>query len=189
MMVLDREELPRELQHFHPTRDGVLDNEDMAAHGFPGTTTGETRATGRITGYLREFALQDESGVLEPGSNLIAATVVHLFEDMEQVSRWMSQKFLGEFQWFVGKELDSGQQLLRADPVQFDGFQDEAVGLRTLQTTHSGPVSSTIVDFRLGRILGVGYLGAMGDVESQQLVSQIGVGLEQKIVRVLLGAV
>ena len=188
-MVLERQELPQELQEFQPARDGVLDNETMAAHGFPGSTTGETRATGRITGYLREFIGATDPVILQTGSNVIAATVVHLFRDKDEVSRWMVEKFLGEFQRSVGQELGEDQQLISADQLQFDGFADEAVGLRTVQTTRAGLVSSTIVDLRVGRLLGVAYLVALGDVERTQLVSQMGLGLEKKMVGVLLGSV
>ena len=187
-MVLDPQDLPRELQEFQVGREGVLDNQTMAAQGFPGSTTGETRATGRITGYLREFIDRIEPSVLQTGSNVIAATVVHLFREEEDVSRWMKEKFLGEFQHFVGQELGNGQQLLSADQLQFDGFSDEVVGLRTLQTSDVGPVSSTIVDFRVGRLLGVAYLVALGDVQRDQLVNEMGIQLEQKIVRVVLGS-
>ena len=187
-MVLDREDLPGELQTFQVGREGVLDNETMAAQGFPGSTTGETRAIGRLTGYLREFVDPVEPGPQDVGSNVIAATVVHLFENEEAVWRWMKEKFLGEFRRSVGKELGTLQQLVSADELQFDGFSDRAVGLRTLQTSHLGPVSSTIVDFRVGRLLGVAYLVAVGDVQRNHLVSEMGRQLERKIVRVVLGS-
>lgn len=160
-MVLTSEELPAALRGFQLVRDGILENETMADHGFPGTTTEETRLTGRINGYLSEFiAAEHTGGPLPPqdGSDLIAATVVHLFHDQEEVSRWMTNKFLGEFKYFVGRDLGSGQQLLKADPLEFEGLSDESVGLRTLQTTEFGLVSSTVSDFRVGRLLGVAYL-------------------------------
>jgi len=184
-MALAREELPYELREFQLAREGVLDNADMAEHGFPGSTTGEVRATGRITGYLREFVTPAPP---QEGSNVIAATVVHLFQDKLQVSRWMTGKFLGDFQRSVGRELGRGQQLISADRLQYEGFSDEAVGLRTLQTSDAGLVSSTIVDFRVGRLLGVAYLVTLGDVERKELVGQIGIELERRIVRILLGA-
>ena len=193
-MVLAREELPDELRDFLPVREGVLDNETMAEHGFPGTTTEETRATGRITGYLREFASPNQtsgggaSGLLRAGSNVIAATVVHLFHDGQQVSRWMNGRFLGEFQRFVGRELEEGQQIISADPLQFEGFSDEAVGLRTLQTSQVGLISSTIVDFRVGRLLGVAYLVTLGDAERTQTASGLGLELERRMIRVVLSS-
>ena len=188
-MVLVREELPDELRGFQLAREGVLDNETMAAQGFPGSTTGETRATGRLTGYLREFVSAVDTAALQPGSSVMAATLLHIFRHKDEVSGWMKEKFLGEFQRFAGKDLGKGQQIVRAEQIPIDGFSDEAVGLRVLQTTPAGLVSSTIVDFRVGRLLGVAYLVALGDVEQRELVTQMGVELERRTVRVLLGAI
>ena len=188
-MALLREELPGKLSDFELAREEMLDNGSMAAQGFPGSTTGEIASTGRITGYLREFVRADLPAATEGGADIISATVVHLFGDPQQVSRWMAERFLREFRQFVGKELGNEQHLLSADPLAFDGFSDEAVGLRTLQTSHLGLVSSTVVDFRMGRLLGVAYLVSQGDVERQGLVRQMGLKLERRMVRVLLGSV
>ena len=188
-MVLDKEELPQELKGFALSKEGPLENETMAEHGFPGSTTGEIVATGRTTGYLREFANTFEIENLGDGTNLMAATVVHLFEDRGAVSRWMKDRFVGEFQRYVGREMGRQQYLIAADPVELAGFSDESVGLRTLQATDAGPVSSTIVDFRVGRLLGVAYVVAIGDVERKQLAQQLGLDLEQNILKVVLGAV
>ena len=187
-MVLSLEDLPDGLRGFELAREGLLDNEDMASQGFPGSTTGEVRSAGRITGYLREFATPLDPSSLRAGADLITATVVHLFHKGHQVSDWMSNKFLGEFQHFAGKELGGGQRLIRADQVDYDGFSDEAVGLRTLQTTYSGMVSSDVVDFRIGRLLGVAYVVTLGEGKRDGLVGQLGIALEKKMVGVLLGA-
>ena len=186
-MVLSQQDLPDDLRRFEVGREGVLDNADMASHGFPGSTTGEVRATGRITGYLREFVTPLDPALLKPGADLMAATVVHLFHEAREVSDWMNHKFLGEFQHFAGKELGGGQKLIRADQVGYDGFSDEAVGLRTLQTAYAGLVSSDIVDFRVGRLLGVAYVVALGEGKRDDLVRQLGISLEKKMVGVLLG--
>lgn len=188
-MVLTREELPEELRAFQAARDGEMDNETMAAQGFPGSTTQSIRATGRVTGYLREFVTPVRSGFEQPGVDLMAATVVHLFQDGAQVSRWMREKFVGEFRRFVGRELGHKQKLLGADELTFDGFSGEAVGLRTLQATEAGLISSTVVDFRVGRLLGVAYLVATGDVKRAEPVGKMGVELERRIVRVVLGSI
>ena len=187
-MALAREDLRDELHGFQLAKEGVLDNKSMAAHGFPGSTTGEIRSTGRITGYLREFVTSLDPGVLHPGCDVIAATVVHLFQDGDQVSRWMKENFLGEFKRFVGKDLGDGQHLMGADEVRCDGFSEEAVGLRTVQTTSSSLVSSNVVDFRIGRLLGVAYVVALGDVDRERVAAQLARCLETRIVRVVLGA-
>jgi hypothetical protein len=193
LMTLGLQDLPPLIRDFEVARDGVLDNATMSEQGFPGTTTEETNATGRITGFLREFAAVVDSSNLTPvpqvGADFIAGTVVHLFGDGDQVSRWMELNFVGEFQRQVGKDLGGELKLLAAEPVDFPGFSDTSAGMRTLQTTPIGPVSSTIVDFRMGRILGVAYLVSMGDVLRKDEVRQLGIELERKIVRVLLGAI
>ena len=188
-MVLLKEELPQGLQDFELAREGALDNETMASQGFPGGTTQGIRDTGRLAGYIREFTGPVRSRVPDEGDNVMAATVAHLFEEEDCVSRWMSERFLGEFQRFVGHDLEGGQRILSADQLQFAGFSDEAVGLRVLQTSQAGLVSSTIVDFRLGRLLGVVYLVAVGDVERKNLVSRMGMELERKMVRAVLGTI
>ncbi len=190
-MVLTKEDLPAEMAPFELARDGDLDNETMADHSFPGSTTEEIRATGRISGYISEFMNTDDSGLLSPpedGHDLVAATVVHLFNDMDEVDSWMTNKFLGEFKAHVGRDLGRGQQLIRADELDFNGFADKSVGLHTLQTSDFGLVSSTVVDFRIGRILGVAYLVTAGDVERQDQVKELGALLERRIVSTLLGS-
>ncbi len=188
-MVLENGDLPQELAGFQFAREGPLDNNTMAAYGLPGNTGEETRATGRLMGHLREFVSPTRSGATEAEADVMAATVVHLFGDGQAVLRWMEEKFIGEFQRFVGQELGHEQSLLRADRLEFERFSDEAVGLRTLQTTDSGLVSSTIVDFRVGRLLGVAYLVSLGDEERQGLVGEMGLALESRMVRVILGAI
>ena len=188
-MVLAKAELPEDLQQFLVAKEGTLDNEAIAEHSFSGTLTEGISASGRITGYIREFATPLQESALETGSNLMAATVAHLFQEIPQVSRWMDERFLGEFQRAVGQEVQPDQKLLAADRIDFEGFFEEAVGVRTLQTTPAGTISSTIVDFRLGRLLGVAYVVVMGDVERSPLVHQMGIELERKMVKVLLGTV
>jgi hypothetical protein len=70
--------------------------------------------------------------------------------------------------------------------LAFQGFADEAAGLRVLQSSPMGPISSTVVDFRLGRLLGVAYVATFGNYERQEIVARLGQALERKIVRVVL---
>ncbi|MCE2405068.1 MAG: hypothetical protein J4F43_07910 [Dehalococcoidia bacterium] len=188
-MVVPVEDLPPVLAGFGEGRHGELDNETMAAQGFPGSTTETVAATGRIAGYLREFVTPLNAGLDLPDLDLMAATVVHLFEDSEQVARWMRDKFLGEFKEFVGQELGKGQKLVRADELKVEGYSDEAVGLHTSQMTESGLVSSTVVDLRVGRLLGVAYVVTTGEVVRMDTVAEMGLTLERRIVQVVLGAI
>ena len=187
-MVLELRELPAEFQGFHPTHDGILDNATMAEQGFSGSSAEHFAAIGRLTGYVQEFSAPLPRG--EPiavGQDLAVATVAHLFEDAGGVSRWMQEVFLGQFEANVGQEIHPGQHLLMTERLPFQGFADEVVGLRVLQSGPHGPVSSTVVDFRVGRILGVAYIATYGNCERRAVVERLGHLLERKIVRVVLG--
>jgi hypothetical protein len=187
-MVLDLRELPAEFQGFQPTRDGVLDNMTMAAQGFSGNSPERFAALGRLTGYVQEFAAPVPRGeVIPPGYDLAVATVVHLFEDAQGVAQWMQEIFVEQFEAHVGQETHPGQHLLMVERLPFHGFSDEAVGLRVLQSGPQGPVSSTVLDFRVGRLLGVVYIAAFGNCERRAVVERIGQMLERKIVGVVLG--
>src|SRR5262245_32024582 len=81
-MVLGQRDLPSALGGFLLAREGPLDNETMAQQGFPGSTAERFRAIGRLTGYLCEFAAPAPEGEGIPlGYDLVAATVIHLFDD------------------------------------------------------------------------------------------------------------
>jgi hypothetical protein len=145
---------------------------------------------GRVTGYLREYvASVPEGGVIPTGYDLAVATVVHLFEAPEGVSRWMEEIFIGQFEANVGQEVHPDQHLLMVERVPFQGFSDEVAGLRVLQSSPQGPVSSMVVDFRVGRLLGVAYVASYGNCARRAVVEQIGQALERQVVRVVLGAV
>jgi len=186
-MVLDQRDLPSALRGFLLAREGSLDNETMAQQGFPGSTAERFRAIGRITGYMREFVAPAPQGEGIPlGYDLLAATVVHLFDDPEGVSRWIDEIFVGEFCARVDHELHPGQRLLTVERLTPHGFADEAVGLRILQSSDSGPVSSTIIDFRVGRLLGVAYVATLGNSGRLELVEPLAHALERRFVQVAL---
>jgi hypothetical protein len=160
----------------------------MAAQGFSGNSPERFAALGRLTGYVQEFAAPLPRGeVIPPGYDLAVATVVHLFEDAQGVSQWMQEIFVEQFEAHVGQETHPGQHLLMVERLPFHGFSDEVVGLRVLQSGPQGPVSSTVVDFRVGRLLGVVYIAAFGNCERRAVVERLGQMLERKIVGVVLG--
>ena len=187
-MVLASDGLPVEMNDFQVSKDSYLDNATMAEHGFPGSTTGEIEATGRIAGYIREYVTPSSVEDVLPGDYLMAATVVHLFEEEDQVSLWIANQFLGEFQRSVRKDLGRGQQIVKAEPTSVRGFSDEAVALFTVQSAAAGLVASNIVDFRVGRLLGVAYVVTMGEDQSLDLAQTLGLRLEERMIRVVLGA-
>jgi hypothetical protein len=117
----------------------------------------------------------------------MAASVVHLFDTPESVSTWMHEIFLKDFEDHVGDSVGQGHQLVSATRLETDGFFDESVGLRVLQGGPSGLISSTVVDFRLGRLLGVAFIGTVGDHERADLTMQIGQALEKRMASVVLG--
>jgi hypothetical protein len=186
-MVLDRHELPPALRDFLPVRTGILDNATMAQQGFPGSSAERFRRVGRLTGYLQEFAAPTPEGAeLPQGYDIAAATVVHLFEDPQGVTRWMEEVFLGDFETNVDQEMQPGQRLLMVQRLTFRGFADAVTGLRVLQSSPIGPISSSVVDFRVGRLLGVAYVATFGNYERRDLVERLGRLLERKIVRIVL---
>lgn len=188
-MVLDLPELPPEFQGFHASQNGYLDNTTMAEQGFPGNSAESFAAMGRITGYVQEFSAPVPRGEMIPvGYDLAVATVVHLFEDAQGASRWIDEIFLRQFEANAGQELHAGQYLLMAERLSFHGFSDVVAGLRVLQSGPQGPISSTVVDFRVGRLLGVVYIAAFGNCERRAAVESLGHTFERKIVRVVLGA-
>ena len=186
-MVLDRHELPSALSDFLPAHSGVLDNESMAQKGLPGSSAERFREVGRLTGHLQEFAAPEpEADEIPQGYDLAAATVVHLFEDAQGVSRWMDEIFLREFEARIDQEIQPEHRLIVVQRISFKGFTDEVAGLRMLQSSPMGPISSTVVDFRVGRLWGVTYVATLGNHERQTLVEQLGHKLERKMVRVVL---
>ena len=187
-MVLEHRELPDELQHFIPYHQEFLDNEKMAAEGLIGSSAERFRDIGRLTGYVQDFrAPKPEGDTIPPGYDVAVASVVHLFDEPQSVTRWIEEVFLHDFESNIDKEIHPNQHLLLAQRLSFTGFADEVAGLRVLQSTENGPVSSTVVDLRVGRVLGVAYMATLGNYDRQELVQELGLSLERKIVRVVLG--
>ena len=187
LMVLTKGELP---QHFHSlnlTREGILDNQTMAEQGFAGNTPERLCSAGRVTGYMREFG-ETSATAAQDGFDFQAATVAHIFENPDSVSGWMHEVFLKDFEEKVGESVGEDHQLISAQRLEPNGFFDEAVALKVLQGGPSGLISSTVVDFRVGRILGVAFVGTVGDHERLEMAIQLGLELEKRIVRVVLGA-
>ena len=67
------------------------------------------------------------------------------------------------------------------------GFFDEAVGLRTIHDNSGQTVSSTVIDFRVGRILGVVFVATLGEHDRLEEASELGIAMERLIVSVALG--
>ena len=187
-MVLDKGDLPAEFQGYQQVRAGVLDNENMAAHGFSGSTAARFREAGRITGFMREFGPTSDMNVFD-GFDFVGSSVAHLFNNPESVSGWMRDVFLKDFESNVGESVGEGHQLISVERREPSGFFDEAVGLKAVQGGPQGVVSSTVIDFRVGRILGVAFVGTVGNHDRLEQAGQLALALERKIVQVVLGAI
>ncbi|MDA1220298.1 MAG: hypothetical protein O2909_12855 [Chloroflexi bacterium] len=187
-MALDRDDIPSEFNDYQVVREGVLDNQKMATDGFTGSTAGRFQLAGRINGYMREFGPTADMPVFD-GFNFVAATVVHLFDEPESVSDWMHDVFLNDFESNVGESIGTDHQLISVRRLDPAGLFDEAVALRVLQGGAAGLLSSTVIDFRVGRILGVAFVGAVGDHLRLEQATQLALALERRIVRVVLGVI
>jgi len=185
-MVLEKPGMPEEFQEFQVVREGPLDNEAMAQHGFQGNTPERFRTLGRVTGFMRELG---ETSNAVDGFNFLGATVAHLFDNPKTVTDWMHEVFIKDFEANIGESVGEDQQLISTKRLETSGFFDEAVALKVLQGGSAGLVSSTVLDFRVGRILGVAFVGTVGDHERLDLATQLAQSLEKRIVQVVLGAV
>ena len=186
-MVLEKTGFPEQFQGHQVVREGTLDNETLAQNGFDGTTAERFVRAGRVTGVMREFGPTSRM-VMEDGFDFMAASVVHLFDTPESVHTWMHDIFLKDFEDRVGESVGQGHQLVSATRLYPQGFFDEAVGLRVLQGGADGLISSTVVDFRVGRLLGVVFIGVVGDHERLDQVVKLGQTLEKRMVSVVLGS-
>ena len=185
-MVLEKAGLPAEFSGHQIVREGVLDNETMAEHGFANSSADRFLQAGRVTGFIREFG-PTSSMAAPDGFNFLAATVAHLFDLPDSVDGWMRNVFLKDFEDNIGESVGEMHQLISAQRLEPSSFFDEAVALKVLQGGPSGLVSSTVIDFRVGRILGVAFVSTVGDHERLELATELGLALERRIVRVVLG--
>ena len=185
-MLLLPADMPPDFSDFVVAREGVLDNETMANNGFPGQTEEKIDEAGRITGYLRE-ASREEMEEEETGLIVSAGMVVHLFRDAASVERWIEESFLSQFLGNAGSVLDNGNELLHAEEVPVAGFHGKAAAVFAVHDVPFGVVGSTIVDFALGRLLGVAFVVALGSSEHLAATRELALRMERRFVSVALG--
>ena len=186
-MALEAGDLPESLRGYQLARAGVLNNDEMAENGFPGSTADRFRDAGRISGYMREFVPTSDLPPAD-GLNFVGATVVHLFSNPDQVSGWMTDVFVKDFEENLGESVGSGQQIVSVDRVEANGLYDESVGLQVLQGGPAGLLSSTVIDFRVGRLLGVAFVGSVGQHDRTDIATELALSLERRMVQVALGS-
>ena len=187
LMVLEKADFPSGFQGHQVIRDGELDNETLARNGFTGNTADRFFQAGRVTGSMRELGPTSDMR-MQDGFDFMVASVVHLFDKPDSVHGWMHEIFLKDFEDHVGESVGQDHQLVAASRLEATGFYDEAVALKVLQGGPSGLMSSTVVDFRLGRLLGVAFVGTVGDHQRLELAVQVGQALEKRMAAVVLGA-
>jgi hypothetical protein len=186
-MVLEKHQFPAQFQGHQVIREGPLNNETLAQNGFDGSTAERFAQAGRVTGVMRELGPTSNMAMTD-GFDFMAASVVHLFDTPDSVHGWMHDIFLKDFEDRVGESVGQAHQLVSATRLDPQGFFDEAVGLKVLQGGVDGLISSTVVDFRVGRLLGVVFIGVMGDHDRLDQVMHLGQALEKRMVGVVLGS-
>ena len=186
-MLPEREDFPQQFHDFMMTKDGPLDNDEFAEGGFPDSTGAEFREAGRISGYVREFVKPPEPVPFLDGIDFVASSAVHLFDDPESVFGWINDVFIKKFDENVGRDLPHDQRITQVDRMSTSGFYHEAAALRVLYDVAGEQVSSTIVDFRLGRLLGVAFVLTLGDATRLPLAQEAASALERKMVGRILG--
>ncbi len=184
-MPLDTSELPSQFENFQPSREAELDNKTMAQHGFPGSDAERFRKVGRIGGYMREFVSVVPSFGSD-GVDFMVATVAHLFDTPNSVHDWMHDVFLNDFETNIGVDIGDNQKIVAVERLLPDGFFEEAVALKALHNDNGRLISATIVDFQVGRVLGVAFIGTLGDHERLERATELAYALEQSIVGVAL---
>ena len=185
-MVLPKTDLPEEFSGHQLVREGPLDNATMAQQGFPGNTEEKFKVAGRVTGFLREFGPTSNMPT-QDGFDFLGATVAHLFDAPDSVPGWMNDIFIKDFEDNLGEQVGEDHQLVSVTRLEPQGFYDEAVALKIVQGGASGLVSSTVIDFRVGRLLGVAFVATVGDHTRLELTTRLGLALEKRMVGVVLG--
>ena len=186
-MLLEVDDLPSELTGFEIAREGILDNTTMADHGFPGQTVESIGARGRITGYVREFAPEELETALD-GDLITVGTVIHLFETDNGPSEWIDDIFIKEFLGSVGNLNDNGHELIHAEELELSGFYGKSASIFAVHEIPNGTLGSTIVDFSIGRLLGVTFVVTLGETQNLELAKDLALSLERQVVSVALGS-
>ena len=185
-MLLLPTDMPPDFADFVVARESVLDNEAMASNGFPGQTEEKLEEAGRISGFLREVS-REELDQEETGLIVSAGMVAHLFRDAASVERWIDESFLGQFLGNAGSVLDNGNELMHAEEVPVTGFHGKAAAVFAMHDVPVGVIGSTIVDFALGRLLGVAFVVALGSSEHLAATRDLALRMERRFVSVALG--
>ena len=187
-MVLNRADLPAPLRDFLPARSGFLDNHSLAEQGLPGSTAERFREVGRLTGYLQEFLPAAPENRKDPARG-----------SPWRLPRWSTcsttripcragsrRSFCGTSNRSWTKRSTPASTCWWPSACTSKASPTRSAGLRVLQSSPEGPVSSTVVDFRVGRLLGVAYVVTLGNYTQQALTQRLGQTLERRMVQAIL---
>ena len=183
-LLLQEDELPPVLAGLRLAHDALHDNDALARELFADVGAPALRSEyGRLTGWVRRFAA-DARGE-KPGAPTAAGVTCHLYTGPEDVERWVTQVFPGRFEGREGQKAPAakalGLQLAAVRRVKVPGLRDISQGMRVTIEDPGGLRTQTIVDFRVGSVLGVVFVVASGDVDCVPFVAPLAAAQERKI--------
>ncbi len=189
-MTLDKSGLPGEVAAFEPLRDEQVDNDAYAKRGESLESLESLAAAKRLDGYETAFVVPQGASTLaeEPAELLEVATAVHLFESPDDVEAWIDNAFVNRLRGGVGESDALDRKIAGVELLRPAGFYGRAAGLLVLREVPGGEIASTVVEFQLGRVLGVASAVSKADKSHFDLAVDLGSRLERQIVRVVLDA-
>ncbi|MBI1885318.1 MAG: hypothetical protein HYS09_03220 [Chloroflexi bacterium] len=189
VMVLPKEELGPDAADLpldnSPSESGFQDNKAAAQDtADPNDTAADVAEAGRINGY--ELSYSDFSRLGEAEGAVEADTAVELYRDADAASAWLA-RLVNDIQGLEGQEAQEGFSVKNVETFTIDGLGDEATGLRYRFSVGDATGHTTLVIFRLDRLLAgtVQVRNDDKDVDSQ--VEQTARSLEERIKGVALG--
>lgn len=191
-MVLPKAALGPEAARFVKVGpSGLLTNERRAASDLdPLVSTASLAKAGRISGYALEFGLghSQMSGAFSRGAGLVEiGTLVELYRDEGSVTRQM-RKSLADLRQLVGKPLNLGGTLERAQTFPVRGSAGRAIGIRFTVRIAGTRVHITQVAFRSGPFAGIAVETRADTNDVAAEVTSLAQRLDSQIQRVRTGS-
>ena len=185
-MVLNLDEISNFVPGLRMVNEGILTNRQLAESGFHGDTEDYFSNQGRKTGFMREFGINSRDKMYD-GDDFVVGCVAHSFDNDRNVNDWMEKVFLKRFIDRIGELIGINQKLVDVKEMLSEHFFDHSLAVNLIEEGPEGEVSFTIIDFKIGTLLGVCFVGTKGTYSRIELCEQIGLALEQKMVTSLLG--